>query len=268
MKIIVLTKYSMDISEIRVDAATHTLRLTGVPQRFGDVDKGALEAAVRLKETSAADAVIEVLCFGPALARGAVKDLLAMGADEATVVEDPYDGAADARVAVLVLEAALRKLAPFDLVLCGFASDDGYSYQTGPRLAERMDLPLISYASEISLDSGTLMADRDLERGLQTVSSPLPAIVSVAEEAFLPRGVTLLQAMRAQKKPTKTWTIEDLGLERGSLDDAFECVLVSEAGVVVNRRQLLLMGQGLAEMADKLIDTLVDDQVLVLEGGS
>lgn len=268
MKIVVLTKYSMDIAEIRVDAATHALRLTGVPQRFGDLDKGAVEAAVRLKETSATDAVIEVLCFGPAPALAAVKDLLAMGADEATLVEDPYDGAADGRVAVLVLEAALAKLAPFDLVLCGFASDDGYSHQTGPRLAERMTLPLVSFASQISLEAGTLVADRELEHGLQAVSTPLPAIVTVAEEAFLPRAVTLLQAMKAQKKPTKTWTIEDLGLEKTTLDEAFECVLVSETGVVVNRRQQLLMGQGLAEMADKLIDILVDDEVLVLEVGS
>lgn len=267
MKIIVLVKYSMDVAEIRVDPASHGLRMTGVPQRFGDVDKGAVEAAVRVKEASASSAVVEVLCFGPAAARTAVKDLLAMGADEAMVIEDPYGGASDGAVAAEVLEAALRKLGPFDLVLCGFASDDGYSYQMGPRLAERLGLPLVSYASEIALDSGTLVADRDLEEGLQTVSTPLPAIVSVAEEAFVPRMVTLLQAMKAQKKPSHALTIEDLGLDKSVLDQAFAGHLTGETGIVVNRRQQVLMGHGLSEMADKLIDTLVDDQVLVLEGG-
>jgi len=264
VKIIVLAKYSMDVAEIRVDPSTHALRMTGVPQRFGDLDKGAVEAAVRLKEVAASDVVVEVLCFGPPAARGAVRDLLAMGADEATVIEDPYEGAGDGAVAARVLEAALRKLGPFDLVLCGFASDDGYSHQTGPRLAERLGLPLVSYASEITLASGTLVADRDLEDGLQTVRTPLPAIVSVAEEAFVPRAVTLLQAMKAQKKPSSTWTVEDLGLEKTTLDEACTCRLLTETGIVVNRRQKVLSGQGLADMADKLIDTLVDDQVLVL----
>ena len=183
MKILALVKYSLDVAEIRVDPATHALRMSGVPRRFGDLDKGAVEAAVRLKETT--DATVEVLCFGPPAARGAVKDLLAMGADEATVIEDPYGGAADGAVVARVLEAAISKRGPFDLIICGFASDDGYSFQTAPRLAERLGLPLVSYACEIGLEAGVLVADRDLEDGLETVSVGLPAIVSVAEEAFL-----------------------------------------------------------------------------------
>lgn len=263
MKIVVLAKYSMDVAEIRVDPTTHALRMTGVPHRFGDVDKGAVEAAVRLREACAPDAVIEVLCFGPSAARAAVKDLLAMGADAATIIDDPYDGASDGAVAARVLEAGLRSLEPFDLVLCGFASDDGYSYQTGPRLAERLGLPLVSYASTVALESGNVVADRDLEEGLQTVSTPLPAIVSVAEEAFVPRAVTLLQAMKAQKKPTTTCTLEQLGLDKTSLEQAFGSRLLAETGIVVNRRQQVIMGHALAEMADSLIDVLVDDRVLV-----
>lgn len=266
MRIIALVKYSMDVAEIKVDPGTHTLRMNGVPHRFGDLDKGAVEAAIRLKE--AGDAVVEVVCFGPSGALGAMKDLLAMGADEATVIEDPYDGAADAAVVVRVIESALRKLAPFDLVICGFASDDGYSYQMGPRLAERLDLPLVSYASQVGVEDGILVADRDLEAGLQTVSTPLPAIVSVAEEAFVPRSVTLLQAMKAQKKPTNLWSLADLGLASEGLDAVFGYSPLGETGIVVNRRRHLLKDSKLAEMADGLIDYLVDEQVLVAEGGA
>ena len=105
MKIVTLVKYSMDVAEIKVDLATHALRMSGVPQRFGDLDRGVVEAAVRLKEASEAE--VEVLCFGPPAALGAVKDLLAMGADRATVIEDPFEGSADASVVLGVLEAAL-----------------------------------------------------------------------------------------------------------------------------------------------------------------
>jgi electron transfer flavoprotein beta subunit len=266
MKICVLVKYSMDVAEIRVDPATRSLRMTGVPKRFGDLDKGAVEAAVRLKEAS--DAAVEVLCFGPAGARSSLKDLLAMGADEATVIEDPYDGTADAAIVVRVLEAAIRKNGPFDIIMCGFASDDGYSFQIGPRLAERLGVPFVSYASEISVDSGTLIADRDLEDGIQTVSAPLPAVVSVAEEAFLPRPVTLLQAMKAQKKPTSVSSLEDLDLLRERLDAEGGCVVIAENGIVVNRQQRLLKGLEFADMADQLIDFLVAEQTLVAEGGA
>jgi electron transfer flavoprotein beta subunit len=265
VKILALVKYSLDVAEIKVNATTRALRMTGVPRRFGSLDKGTVEAAVRLKEAS--DAVVEILCFGPPEARGAVKDLLAMGVDEATVVEDPYDGAADAAVAVRVLEAAIRKRGPYDLIICGFASDDGYSHQTGARLAERLALPFVSYACEMRLQDGLLIVDRDLEAGLQTVSVPPPAIVSIAEEAFLPRSVTLLQAMKAQRKPANVWDLEgDLGLARDELDRSSGRDVLGETGIVVDRGQRLLKGPGLAEMADLFIDMLVDAEVLVLEG--
>lgn len=262
MKIVALVKYSMDIAEIRVDPATHELKTAGAPLRFGDLDKGAVEAAVRIKEKTD-DCSTEVLCFGPPAARAAMKDLLAMGADQATIVEDPFDSAADGAVAVRVVAAALRKLEPFDLVLCGFASDDGYSHQTGPRLAELLQLPLVSYASELEVVSGTLVAERDLEEGLQTVSSALPAIASIAEEAFVPRSVTLLQAMKAQKKPIVTWTLSDLGLDAQSLASSSTCESLGETGVVVQRQQNLLKDAELSRLADDLIDALVAEGILV-----
>jgi electron transfer flavoprotein alpha/beta subunit len=267
LKILALVKYSLDSAEIRVDATTHALRLAGVPERFGDLDKGAVEVAVRLKETN--DAVVEVLCLGPAAARRSAKDVLAMGADEATVIEDPFAGAAEAAVAVRVLEAAIRKRGPFDLIVCGFASDDGYSHQTGPRLAERLGLPFVSYVREVSIEGTTLLADRDLEDGTQAVSVALPAVVSVAEEAFVPRRVTLLQAMKAQKKPLNAWTLDqDLALSRETLEGLFRSTLVSEAGVVVDRKRQVLRGPDLTDVADRFIDALVGEGVLVAEGGA
>ena len=165
-----------------------------------------------------------------------------------------------------MLEAAISKRGPFDLIICGFASDDGYSFQTAPRLAERLGLPLVSYVCEIGLEAGVLVADRDLEDGLETVSVGLPAIVSVAEEAFLPRPVTLLQAMKAQKKPTNLWDLdEDLGLATAVLDEVSCYSAHAETGIVVDRAQQVVKGHDLSAMADQLIDSLIDEQVLVLK---
>ena len=100
-----------------------------------------------------------------------------------------------------VLEAAVRADGPWDLVVCGFASDDGYTWQVGPRLAERLDLPLVSYARDVRVIDGGLEVDQDYGDRVRTVRIPLPAMLAVAEESFAPRPITLLEAMKAQKRP-------------------------------------------------------------------
>jgi electron transfer flavoprotein alpha/beta subunit len=96
----------------------------------------------------------------------------------------------------------------------------------------------------------------------------LPAIVSVAEEAFVPRRVTLLQAMKAQKKPTNMWSLEqDLGLSKEALDKVSGYSVICETGIVVDRKQHMLKGMDVTEMADLFIDMLVEEEVLALKGG-
>ncbi|RPJ36540.1 MAG: electron transfer flavoprotein subunit beta, partial [Chloroflexi bacterium] len=161
MKILVLIKYSLDVSEIKVDPANHALRLAGVPEKIGNIDRNAVEAGMRLKEKHSG--TLHVICFGPEAARESFRDVLAMGVDDATLVIDPFGNQADAGMVIQILEATVRKMGPFDLLLCGFASDDGYTYQVGPRLAERLDLPLVSYVRQISVEGSLLKADRDLD---------------------------------------------------------------------------------------------------------
>ena len=98
MKILALIKYSLDVAEIKVDPTTKELRMSGVPEKIGNIDKNVVEAAVRLKEATGAS--LQALCLGPQSARDSFKDVLAMGLDEVFLVEDPFAGAAEARVAV------------------------------------------------------------------------------------------------------------------------------------------------------------------------
>ena len=261
MNILALVKYSFDVSEIRVDPATRELGTAGVPERVGNIDKNAVEAAVRLKE--GAGGTVQALCLGPAAARDGFKEVLAMGVDEVTLIEDPFAGQADAAVVVRILEAAVRTRGPFDLILCGFASDDGYTHQVGPRLAERLGLPLVSYARKVEVVDGTLQADRDLEDRLQSVTVTLPALVSIAEEAFSPRRTTLMDALKAREKPINIWQVEDhLSLSIADLEAARSWTLDSLVGLAVDRRRQRLMGQDPAELADQLIDALLAERVL------
>jgi electron transfer flavoprotein beta subunit len=261
MKILALIKYSLDVSEIKVDSATRELRMAGVPSKIGNIDKNVVELAVKLKESTGG--MVQGLCFGPAAARDSFKDVLAMGLDEVFLVEDPFADGAESAIAVRILEAAIRKLGSFDLIISGFASDDGFSYQVAPRLAERLDLPLVSYVRQFSLENGKLQADRDMEDGLQTVTTSLPALISVAEEAFPPRRTTLMDAIKAKKKPVATWQVEaDLGLSPAQLSDLSCFASSSQMGVVVHRKQNIFKGKSPVEMADQLIDALLQENVL------
>ena len=261
MKILALMKYSLDVAEIKVDPSTKELRMSGVPEKIGNIDKNVVEAAARLKEETGAS--LQGLTLGPPSARESFKDVLAMGLDEVYLIEDPFAGTADARIAVRILEAAVRKLGPFDLILCGFASDDGYTYQVAPRLAERLELPLVSYVRRISLSEDGLQADRDLEDSLQTVSVSLPALVSIAEEAFPPRRTTLMDALKAKKKPVNTWQVEaDLGLSPAELEKLSGFESSSQIGVIVHRKQHMLKAGTPAELADQLIDALLQENVV------
>ena len=261
MKILVLIKHSLDVAEIKVDPTTKELQMTGVPAKIGNIDKNVVEAAMRLKE--AAGGSVQGLCLGPLAATDSFKDVLAMGLDEIFLIEDPFAGAADARVATRILEAAIRKLGQFDLILCGFASDDGYTYQVSPRLAERLELPLISYARQLTISDGQLKADRDLEDSLQTVSVSLPALVSVAEEAYPPRRTTLMDAIKAKKKPVNVWHVEaDLGLSLSELEKFNSFQSSSQIGVIVHRKRQMIKSGSPSELADQLIDALLKEDVM------
>jgi electron transfer flavoprotein beta subunit len=256
MKILALVKVSLDVAEIKVDPATHALRLAGVPEKVGNIDKNVVEAAVRLKE--AVGGSVQALTLGPASAKDGFKDVLAMGVDEVFLLDDPTGGTADPTAAVGLLEAAIRKLGPFDVILLGFASDDGYTYQVGPRLAERLGLPLVAYARSLTASDGALLIDRDLDEFVEGVTTSLPAIVSVAEEAFPPRRTTLMDAIKAKKKPVTVWTLADLGAEVA----AGRRAETSQTGVVVQRKGEVWKGTDMTALADRLIDALVADGVL------
>lgn len=254
MRILALIKYSLDTAEIKVDPNTKALKMSDVPYKLGNIDKNVAEAAVKIKE--ATNGSVIGLTYGPASAKDVFKDVLAMGVDEMYLVEEA--GPVESEAAVSILEAAIKKLGDFDLIFVGFASDDGYSYQTGPRLAERLGLPFVSYVNQIAVEGSNVKADRDLESNLQTVQAPLPAMVSVAEEAFPPRRTTLMDALKAKKKPVTTWPVAELGvaLPESKLEST------SQIGIIVHRKEVMFKGKPVHEMADQLIDALLQENVL------
>lgn len=264
MKIVACIKYSLDVSEVKVDPATKSLKMAGVPYKVGNIDKHVLETAVRLKE--AYGGTVHAITVGPVGAKESFREALAMGLEDVTLIEDPIEDQVAPEITALILAEAIKKLGDVDIVVCGEVSDDGFTYQVPPRLAEALKIPQVSFARTAKIENEQLVADRDLEDSVQTVSAPLPTLISVMEESNTPRRPTLLEAMKAKKKPVNIWNVEeDLGLAISDLQQKAALEKVSAEGVVVHRKQQVLKGEDLDALSNELIDLLLADHVI--EGG-
>ena len=182
-----------------------------------------------------------------------------MGADDAHLVVDEALIPGDPQLTALALAELAKKLGGFDLYITGEASMDMISSQVGARLAEHLGIPFIGFARALEVSDSTVRAVRDLEDRLETVEAPLPAVVSVTGEINKPRIPTLLQIRRAFAKPLKTYSLADLGVkvERKS---TIEDIRV----ITVKRKNIIIEGESLEEIAEKLIDALVKEGVIKL----
>lgn len=260
-KIVACIKYSLDVSEVKVDSTTKELRFAGVPLRVGNIDRNVLEAAVDFAQKHGG--TVHGLTVAPAAARESFREALAMGLEDLTIVDSTALSEHDPAVTTAILSAAIEKIGDVMLVICGETSDDGVSYQVPPRLAERLRWPLLGYARNIEFAGGLLMADRDLDSGMQRVQAPLPVVMTVTQETNSPRKPTLMDAVKAKKKPVNIWQpAEDLGLTGEAIAARAKVQRVHQEGIVVKRKQQIFSNGDMAATANKLIDALVADHVV------
>jgi electron transfer flavoprotein beta subunit len=214
MNIVVCVKYVPDAQGDRGFEPDHTTDREGVDGLLSELDEYAVEEALKLVE--AGEGQVTVLTMGPDDAAAAIKKSLQMGADKGVLVSDEAIAGSDAVATSLVLAAAVRKIgeeAPVDLVLTGLASTDGSMSVVPAMLAERLGLPQVTFASELTVDGTTVRIRRDDETASETVESTLPAVVSVTDQINDPRYPSFKGIMAAKKKPVETWSLADLGVD-------------------------------------------------------
>jgi electron transfer flavoprotein beta subunit len=182
----------------------------------GSLDPGdeyAVEAALQLAEASEGE--VTVVSMGPEGAMSAVRRALSMGAHRAIVVTDEALRGSDVLATARVLSAAVAR-APFDLVLTGVESTDGYTGTLPMTVAELIGVPAVTFARKVEVADGGIRVERQTEAGYDVVESALPALATVTAAATEPRYPTLKGIMGAKAKPMETLSLSDLGL---SLDD-------------------------------------------------
>jgi len=254
--IVVCVKTNPDLEMVRVkDRVAQT---EGVPYKIGDLEKNALEAAVALREAGAA-AKVTALCLAEGNRKAAedIKTALAMGADEAVVVDDSALADPDEAAVAAALAAAVKKIGACDLLLFGEGSSDNYTGQVGARVAELLGLPQIGYARKVEAADGAVRCERSMDDMIETVEAPLPAAVTVVSEINEPRIPGLMQIMKAKSKPLQVWSLADLGLEA----PAPVREIVSNLAEEQDRKHIVFEGTA-AEQADAFVDALTREGVL------
>jgi electron transfer flavoprotein beta subunit len=180
-------------------------------------DEIALEVALQLKKKTAGT-VTAVTIAGPEGIQS-LHRALAMGADQAVLLSDPAFDGAGAYGKARILAAALKRLAPYDLVLCGRQAGDVEMGVVGPFLAEALHIPFVALAANMEAVDGCLDLKRPVEEGYEILEAPLPLLATITnDESNVPRLPTVLGIRGATRREIPIWSAADLELEEGDID--------------------------------------------------
>jgi electron transfer flavoprotein beta subunit len=210
MKVLVAVKRVVDFNvKVRVKPDSTGVDTANVKMSMNPFDEIAVEEAVRLKEKGIATEIVVVSC-GVAACQETLRTALAIGADRAILVETDVE--LQPLAVAKLLKAIAAKEAP-QLVILGKQAIDDDANQTGQMLAALLDWPQATFASKVDIADGTATVKREIDGGLETVSMPLPAVITADLRLNEPRYATLPNIMKAKKKPLEVVKPEGLGVD-------------------------------------------------------
>jgi len=213
-KIIVCAKQVPDTNEIKIDPVKKTLIREGVPSILNHDDANALEEALKIKDLYP-DTHITVVTMGPPQAKDMLIECLAMGADDVVLASDRALGGSDTWATSNAVAAAIEKIGGFDLIFAGRQAIDGDTAQVGPQIAEKLNLPQVTYVSEfkISDDRKHITVKRALEDGYELIEIDTPCMLTTIKELNTPRYMSIGGIFDACKKDIPVWGAADLGVD-------------------------------------------------------
>jgi electron transfer flavoprotein beta subunit len=212
MNIVVCVKYVPDATGDRKFESDNTVDRDNVDGLLSELDEYAVEQALQIKEKLGDDTEVTALTVGPADAETAVRKALQMGADKGIHISDDAIAGSDALATSLVLAEALKKV-EHDLVMFGMGSTDGAMGVVPAMVSERLGIPGITFASEVTVEGDSVKVRRDGDTATVMVEGTLPAVLSVTDQTGEARYPSFKGIMAAKKKPVETWSLSDLGVD-------------------------------------------------------
>ena len=252
MKIAVCIKQVPEGSR-RIDPETKRLDRSG-EGALNPFDANAVEEALRLKDAGGEGEIV-LISLGPAKAQDALRKALAMGADRAVLVSDDAAAGADLVATSAALAKALEREGA-DLILFGQQANDSDGAVLWAAVADRLRLPVVSQAAEVTQADGKLTVKRQTEFGYDVIEAPLPAVIAVSDAINEPRYPSLKGIMGAKTKPQETVSFADLGV--GGLESRTEVYALSEPPARGDSRKIEDDGNA----AQAVLDFLAEKRLL------
>ena len=266
MKIFVCVKQVPDTSgKVAVDENGILIR-SSMPTIINPDDMNAMEAALQLKDETGCKVI--AVTMGPAPAEGMLRELIAMGADEGVLISAREFGGSDTFATSQIIAAAINHvgLEKDDMIICGRQAIDGDTAQVGPQIAEKLNLPQVTYAAEINKEGNEVTVKRMLEDGYMTIKMQTPCLVTCIKELNAPRDMSVPGIFECYSKPLTILDFEALKDEplieldtiglKGSPTNIFKSFTPPQKGVGV-----MLEGADKATAAD-LADRLLKKHVI------
>jgi electron transfer flavoprotein beta subunit len=210
VNIVVLVKQVPETDSLALDPETGTVKRSAATSIVNPLDLYAIEAALRIKDRNP-ETTIKAVSMGPPQAATALREAMAMGCDEGILLTGLAFAGADTVATARALAAAVKKLAPVDLILCGEKATDGDTGQVGPEVAAFLDLPVITYASSLEIQRDRARAGRVTEEGDQVAECRLPAVLSFCKALGEPRLPLLSGKVKAHGAAIRNLGAEELG---------------------------------------------------------
>ena len=210
MKCIVCVKQVPDTSGVVAVKEDGTMDRAAMATITNHDDLAAVEAALELKDATGCKVV--VVSMGPPPAEGMLRELLAMGCDEAVLVSAREFGGSDTYATSQILAAAIHKIGvdKDDIIFCGRQAIDGDTAQVGPQIAEKLGLPQVSYAAEIKAEGNGVVVKRLLEDGYMMLKMQTPCLITCVKELNNPRYMSVSGIFECYSKPLAIYDYETL----------------------------------------------------------
>lgn len=266
MKAIVCVKQVPDTSgKVAVDENGILIR-SSMPTIINPDDMNAMEAALQLKDETGCKVV--AVTMGPPPAEGMLRELIAMGADEGVLISAREFGGSDTFATSQIIAAAINHIGieKDDMIFCGRQAIDGDTAQVGPQIAEKLDMPQVTYAANIKKEGNEVTVKRMLEDGYMTIKMQTPCLVTCIKELNTPRYMSVKGIFECYEKPLTVLDFEALKDEplieldtiglKGSPTNIFKSFTPPQKGVGV-----MLEGADKATAAD-LADRLLKKHVI------
>lgn len=216
MKIIACVRQTPDTETVvKIGADGKSIQADGIKYIIGPYDEYSLEAAVQIKEKDGGD--VTALSLGPARVAEGLRSALAKGADNAVHIDTGSAEVDDALVVASALAAQIKALGAFDVVFTSTKGSDSDRGAVGPMLAELLGVPYVGLVTEIEVAGGSITCKRDIEGGVTETFSVATPVVICGEKGVRgePRYPSLMQIMKAKKKPIQTVDFNSLGVDAG-----------------------------------------------------